>query len=322
MKVVLKIVFLMFWPAVLPGQNLLVNGSFEDTSRHSNGILIANDWSAATSSSPDFFHPFRTGNFTAPISAVGNQPASDGMGYFEFIVYSSYSNEGREYLQGKFSAPLQQDSIYCFQAYISLADSSHYAIKRNLGVYFSNQRVDSSQIQHRLLHLNPQITFDTTTFFTDKQNWVSVKGGVKANGGERYFTIGNFDPDSLLDTLRMPFGGSQFYHYNTYYFIDDVSLVACDSFPGMITSVEEKKLGEKVKLYPNPTKGLIHLALPSNNKQTFNFQLYDLKGRLLRSETVGKFKQIDLSDLPLSLYFYRLSANGELLKTGKLLIKK
>lgn len=312
----------MFCPFILKGQNLVINGSFEDTSRHSNGILIANDWSAATSSSPDFFHPFRTGNFTAPISAVGNQPASEGIGYFGFIVYSSYSYEGREYLQGKLSTPLQQDSIYCFQLYLSLADSSNYAIKRNLGVYFSNQRVDSSQIQHRLLHLSPQITFDTTTFFIDKQNWVALNGGYKARGGERYFTIGNFNPDSLLDTLRMPFGGSQFYHYNTYYFIDDVSLVACDSFPGLITSIKAEEKKPFFRIYPNPSQGVFQVELDNQAQAVYQFQLYDVNGRLVLEEQLRESKSLDLGHFPAGIYHYRIVANEGVMQVDKLVIRK
>ncbi len=321
MKLILYIVSL-FCPAILAGQNLVINGSFEDTSRHSNGILRANDWIDATSSSPDFFHPNRGIPYSiAPSNFAGFQLAKNGVGYFGLILYSPYNSNGREYIQGKLSVSLQQDSIYCFQLYISLADSSHYAIKRNLGVYFSNQRVDSSQIQHRLLHLNPQITFDTTTFFTDKQNWVAVSGGFKAQGGERFFVIGNYDADSLLDTLRLAGGGSQIYHQNTYYYFDDVSLVACDSFPGMITSVEEKEIGEKVKLYPNPSQGVFQLELPYSNKEVYNFQLYDMKGRLVYSEEVNQSKRFDLGYLPSGLYHYRIVADEGVMKTEKLVIK-
>ena len=322
MKVVFKIVFLMFWPAVLAGQNLVINGSFEDTSRHSNGILRANDWLDATSSSPDFFHPNRGVPYSlAPSNFVGFQAARSGIGYFGMVLYSSYNQDGREYLQGKLSNILKKDSLYCLEMFVSLADSSQYAIKRNLGVYFSNQRVDSSQIQHRLLHLNPQITFDTTTFFTDKQNWVLLSGGFKAQGGERYFVIGNYDADTLLDTLRMS-GGSQIYHQDTYCYIDDISLMACDSFPGMITSVpEEKKLGEKVKLYPNPNKGVFQVALPSSKNEVYNFQLYDIKGRLIYSEEVNQSKQFDLGYLPSGLYHYRIVSNEGLVKSDKLVIK-
>ncbi|MEQ8910589.1 MAG: T9SS type A sorting domain-containing protein [Vicingaceae bacterium] len=321
MKLILYIVSL-FCPAILAGQNLVINGSFEDTSIYSNNILWATNWTVPTGSSPDFFHPYRGLSYSlAPSNFVGYQNAKTGLGYFGLTVYSSYRNQAREYIQGKLTSPLIQDSVYCFQLYISLADSSQYAIKRNLGVYFSNHKLDSPQVQHRVLHLNPQVTFDTTTFFIDKQNWVLLSGGFKAQGGEGYFTVGNYQLDANLDTLRVNFGIDSNLRVS-YYYLDDISLVACDSFPGMITSVaEEKQLGEKVKLYPNPTKGLIHLAMPANNKQTFNFQLYDLKGRLLRSEAVGQSKQIDLSDLPSSLYYYRLSNNGELLKTGKLVIK-
>tara|TARA_B100001109_G_scaffold255883_1_gene262144 strand:- start:3162 stop:4130 length:969 start_codon:yes stop_codon:yes gene_type:complete len=321
-KLILYIVSL-FCPAILAGQNLVINGSFEDTSRHSNGILRANDWLDVTSSSPDFFHPNRGIPYsTAPSNFAGFQLAKNGIGYFGLILYSPYNSNGREYIQGKLSVPLHQDSNYCFQLYISLGDSSHYAIKRNLGVYFSNQRVDSLQVQHRLLHLNPQITFDTTTFFIDKQNWVLLSGGFKAQGGERFFVIGNYDADSLLDTLRMAGGGSQIYHQNTYYYFDDVSLVPCDSFPGMITSVSEETVKERFGVYPNPSNGQVHLELPKAGKQAYHFQLYDLNGRLVFEASVKQSRQLQLGDLPSGMYHYRLMSNGVPQKIGKVIIQK
>jgi outer membrane protein OmpA-like peptidoglycan-associated protein len=65
--------------------------------------------------------------------------------------------------------------------------------------------------------------------------WFEIKGYYKADGGEKYITIGNFAPDIKKDMVRMNLFKLGF--KETYYFVDDVELVKF---------TEEEKVREEI----------------------------------------------------------------------------
>ncbi len=69
-----------------------------------------------------------------------------------------------------------------------------------------------------------------------------------------------------------------------------------------LASVEPMYSAEGLEVYPNPTRGLLHLALDKNDPALV--QIYSLEGRLLKEQVVED-QSIDLSDLPNGLYILR-----------------
>ncbi len=315
MKIVLILFafFLGFCPAILVGQNLLPNANFEDTvPTNPSFVYMPVGWVSPTTEGFNYMTPYNNATpqhllFSSPSNLVGYQVAKSGVGYIGILVYhlydTVYRSGVREYLQAQLNSPLIADTTYCFQVYLSLPDSIHFGSRNQLGAYFSNTAV-SAPINTRLPY-TPQLIVTPNNYVTDKQNWVQYNASYKALGGEQYITIGNFNDTNSIDTITLG-GGPKFYHRASYYYLDDVYLGSCDSVPDLATAIEEQDQKAKLKLYPNPSQGVFQIDLPSSNKEVYIFQLYDLNGRLVYSETITKSKQFDLSELPNGMYLVRI----------------
>ena len=287
-------------------QNIVQNGSFEDTSRTSNGLLKTNHWSTPTvGSTPDFFHLNRTSSlFRVPQNFIGYQNANHGLAYFGFLGYDLYIRESREYLKNRLLDSLKKDSSYCFQMYVSLADSMHYAIKNTLGVFFSRNNIKLNNLLHLRIDTTPQIEFNDSNHFTEKNKWVKLSGSYTALGGERFLSIGVFKTDSLLDTLFVG-GGNDPMYKGTYYYIDDVWLSHCDSLPRDTGAVGLQELPRKQKgllVYPNPVRQYFSLSFEVSSTPTF--QLFNSLGQQfpIQAEKTASGFRFDAAHLPKGLY--------------------
>ncbi len=296
-------------------QNIIQNGSFEDTARSGLGTLKSNHWGTPTvGSTPDFFHSSRASTlYRVPQNYSGFQNAIDGNAYFGIMGYDLFLSETREYIQNEFADSLKKDSSYCFQMYVSLADSMTYAIKNNLGVFFSNNK-----LKLNLLHLRidtmPQIEFNDSSHFTEKNQWVKLSGAYTAQGGERFLSIGVFKTDSLLDTLFVG-GGSDVTFNKTYYYIDDVWLSHCDSLPRDTGAVGLQELPHKQKgllVYPNPVRQYFSLSFEVSSTPTF--QLFNSLGQQfeISYETTLNGFRFSADHLPKGLYVLQINfADGQ-----------
>src|ERR1041385_3478987 len=72
---------------------------------------------------------------------------------------------------------------------------------------------------------------------------------------------------------------------------------------------------EKFLLYPNPNNGLMILDYTLDSKQSGNFDIYDVTGKLMkRFEIIANSTRMEISDSQLTngIYFYRITINGQL----------
>ena len=157
-----------------------------------------------------------------------------GEGYMGLLIYSLYRNNDvkrvREYIQNEMTESLVQDSTYCLQLFISLADSCIFASKNKLGVYFSATKIQSNDFFY--LPFSAQVLVSPDSFLQEKQEWLEFNFEYKASGGEKFITIGNFTDSTEIDTLNVGGGSRQNVdNIGTYYYIDDVYLGSCDSLP-------------------------------------------------------------------------------------------
>lgn len=79
---------------------------------------------------------------------------------------------------------------------------------------------------------------------------------------------------------------------------------------GRPIGIEENKLENQLKVFPNPTNGLLQIKFSGNTNQ-LNYQIIDVSGKLLKEETFRTEKQIDLSHLKNGLYFLRFTDQNE-----------
>jgi hypothetical protein len=297
-------------------QNLVVNGDFETYLSYSSPIGNAVGWRSPTMGSPDYLHSYNTNaSYRTPLNLFGFQYARSGQAYAGFAVRSEatmpiYANL-REYPMGTLTDTLIANGKYCVKFYISLSDSSKWAINK-MGIFFTKNIIThhDSTFYHNM-NVVPDIQFEEK-FYSDTADWIELSGLYTAEGGERYFIIGNFAPDSLTDTLATGIDinwGVDF----SYYYIDDVSIERCD------TMVGNNEINEVIfEVYPNPANEFLTIETKSGFATA---QIYDIQGRKLQQFNLNNSKeQINISDLKPGMYIVSVMA-GKQQYRRKLLIE-
>lgn len=319
------IAIIIFCASLCDAQNLLLNPSFEDTIVRIASFHAPTHWTTPTTGSPDLMTPYNLNNRSAPQNFAGYQFAHSGNNYMGMLIYRLFYGSGgnpllREYIQNDISPALQQDSMYCLQLFVSLADSLVHASKNKLGVYFSTTRIQSNNSNY--LPYTPQIMVSPDSFITEKQAWLEYNFQYKAAGGERYITIGNFSDSSSVDTIFVGGGvRSDPNNLGTYYYLDDIYLGSCDSVP-VYTSVglpKENILEQQIRVYPNPTAK--HVFISYSGSKKLEYRLFNLVGqatetRQLQSGTSTTLSdhnkiQISVGHLPKGIYLLEIMAGEE-----------
>lgn len=72
--------------------------------------------------------------------------------------------------------------------------------------------------------------------------------------------------------------------------------------------------------YPNPTSGNIVLSIRDFNNEKLIYQLYDMNGKLLKSNKVIAINtSIDMSELPVSNYVLNINNDSSIIKSFKII---
>jgi hypothetical protein len=72
--------------------------------------------------------------------------------------------------------------------------------------------------------------------------------------------------------------------------------------------------------YPNPTINNIVLSIKDFNTEKLNYQLYDMSGKLLKSNKVNAINTtIDMSELPVSNYVLNINNDSSTIKSFKII---
>ena len=81
-----------------------------------------------------------------------------------------------------------------------------------------------------------------------------------------------------------------------------------ESVPDMPVAVETT-----VSMYPNPVQGQAKVSFTVNDNAVVSYQVYDLVGRMVKSQTLGNYTEgeheanVDMSDLSAGSYIMRVS---------------
>jgi len=233
-KSILIILFLMCSRLLIPGQgNLVLNPSFEEYYQcpdQPNQTNYAKFWTNPAASSSDYFNACATYDIDIPVNTnySGFQYPRTGNAYMGMVMNGPNLPDEtvREYIQGQLSCPLVKGYKYHVEFYTNLLNASPVATS-TMGVYFTSYLMDTVSLN--LFGCIPQIQNNPSNIISDTLNWVKVSGEFIAAGGEQYFIIGNFYPDSssVIDTIYpeniIPFDDVG------YYYVDDVSVILIDS---------------------------------------------------------------------------------------------
>lgn len=305
------IFFLVFLTSYVKSQNLVPNGSFELHSgcpTAGGQINFATPWYNPNTLSPDYFNTCGSSGFDVPVNIWGYQFPRTGSAYSEIGVYGAVSSSSaREYIQVQLTDTLIAGKLYCVSFFVSQAGASSLVSSytpiaiSEIGLLFSNNSIIVGN--YNPLPFTPQIISPSGVILDDTTSWTEISGIYTALGGERFITIGNFKNDISTDTLVIANPG---FDPQGYYYVDDVSVIDCDSLSG-IDDYEESNV---LKVYPNPTNGLITVEFISNGNEDVDFEIVDVFGQVVYSErkktsTGIQSIKFNVSDLPRGAYFIR-----------------
>jgi hypothetical protein len=242
------LIFNMYFIDYLPGQNtpknLVLNPSFEINLgcpstlgqigkakgwfEADSGIKMSSDYFNSCSSNPDYIIPY---------TGLGYQNPRSGNAFGGFFLYSRFKPNYPqkyicEYISGSINK-LQNNKNYSVVYYINKCNQSHFGTLdtfvsiNKCGLRFSS---DSLLFNSDVFNTKNYFSYNKTphiehkgALLSDTLNWMEIKGVYKASGNEKYFTIGNFYPDSLTQTDPYQWGNKII--VTSYYFLDDVSVV-------------------------------------------------------------------------------------------------
>jgi OmpA-OmpF porin, OOP family len=207
---------------VKPEKNLIPNGSFENYRKRSGDVRKAIPWQPIETI--DYYQNPLTNDTTA------QKGAYNGSCYVGFRFRKKY----KEFLQVRLVEPLHRGTIYEFKMQVRLAFWSN-AILRSFGGLFTKGGYKG---QKDALRSSMVDTVCPQGGLMDGFRWFEIKGFYKADGGEKYLTIGNFSPEIKKDMVRMNMFKLGF--KESYYFVDEVSLVKARQFEEKIT---EERIG-------------------------------------------------------------------------------
>jgi hypothetical protein len=339
MRNVFFYVFIVTWllPSFCFSQvNLVLNPSFEDTVSTFSGFStignqILNWWSVQLS--PDYFSEVYSFATPAPNTVVGYQLPRTGSAFVGEFFYSA-GDKHYEYIGGTLAKPLEADKVYCAQFFVNLAskgDLTTYLPADGFDMYITSDSIANSLAEGGLLLFNAQVSNPPGNIIYDTVNWIPVTGQFAANGGEKYFIIGNFrsiENTQVYDPLG--YGGPN------YYLIDDVSLWLCypdtANSPGhynfdnaLSTSIASQR--DTIPQIFGPP--LIIPNLLSSYETSFwqfinlhegiSLSLYNGLGQLIFS-SVNYNNDMPASLLAPGMYFYLVTQADDAVHKGKLMV--
>lgn len=231
-KLYFPIFLIQFW-FVLPAQNLVPNGSFEeytlcpeDFTTHKYTPYVSN-WESPNRGTPDYFNACSQ-KCGVPLNWVGYAEAYHGNAYMGIIGCMQQMDRNqiayREYLRVELKDTLKKGTLYLASMYVRLGESSSVSCN-GMGMYFSTNPMNSGQTYNYPVKAN--ISMSGNHIIDDKSLWTKVCGTFEAQGGERFLLIGNFLSDQQMTYKEWDENliRSQTILPSAYFFVDDVRVV-------------------------------------------------------------------------------------------------
>ncbi|MBC7694579.1 MAG: T9SS type A sorting domain-containing protein [Burkholderiales bacterium] len=302
---------------VSKSQNLIPNGSFEDTiSCPEVGnvtIIDAQSWNN-NAWSPDYFNPCSNTN-SVPYNFAGYQYPADGLSYSGIIAYTTFfsnpqwTTNYREYIGTFLTTSLSVGSKYFFSLKVCLAvqpDLIMNSASNKMGARFS---IGNPGL---LTHDNySDICFNT--IITDSINWTSLKGSFIADSIYNYITIGNFYDNANTQIINV----ISDVDYSAYYYIDDLRLSLDSIYVGAITNLNNSEYNyNNIHMSPNPTFDVLNI---NTDRDFEKIEILSISGKILLSEYVkNKSYQLQLHNLEEGIYFVKVTYINKQSVTKKL----
>lgn len=211
-------------------ENLVENPSFEQMEgkiKKNGSIAVAVGWMSPTLAAADLFSAKVKEGFGTPANVLGMEAPMDGENYAGIRAFSYGDKEPRSYVSARLTVPLTKDALYCVTFYVSLAEASKYACN-NISMNFSKKQYNIDE--NKTILADAHIRHKDNPVFNAYFGWDEVCGVYKAEGGEKFITIGNFSANGDTKNERLKgtkdFTGTSI--MSAYYFIDNISVRRID----------------------------------------------------------------------------------------------
>ena len=270
-------------------QNLVFNPSFElhDSCPNIHSQVefalgwtnpLHGPWNGLNPVVGDYYNVCGTLPFAPPMVISGYQMPRTGDAYVGMYSFSYNPNDSvysREYIQTQLLDTLEAGNDYYVEFSVSRADLYNFGHSA-FGILFTN---DSLYFQgQREIIATPSVSNTPGNIISDSALWYTISGIYTAQGTERYLCLGNFLPDSIVDTVRLSNNIACICAYNFY---DDVVV-------SKITGIEEEQ-GPIINIYPNPATE--NLTIEGINSYT-NYRIVDMKGSILQKGSISKSPEV------------------------------
>lgn len=235
MKVKLLMSVMLLSSLLAVGQddkNLVKNGSFEAVTgklKKQKQINLANDWVSPTGMAADLYSKtVKEPMVSAPDNVYGREMPPDGNNYAGVTFFAYGDKLPRTYIMTELIGPLKAGLQYCVKFDVSLADNSKYATN-NIGAHLSKKPFSFDD--KRTILAETHVKNSKNKVYNATYGWETVCQVFKADGGEKYLTIGNFSPtkETKNEKTIKPKGSNAKQFPVAYYYIDNVSVFLLDS---------------------------------------------------------------------------------------------
>jgi gliding motility-associated-like protein len=260
-------------------------------------------WYSPTLSTPDYFNNCceLASIVSIPSNHAGFQYPNSGNGYAGIFAYWNGVEpcDYREYIQARLNQPLEKDKSYYLEFYVSLSKGYSDALKK-IGALFTTFPI--SRNDECPFFASPQVV-NTSGYLTDTLNWMKISGTFKADGGEEYITIGDFESTTNDDLLIILPDSITFGSHVIYYYIDGIS------FTDAVSNIEIPNV-----FTPNNDGINDFFEFKCTSIANFNLIIYNRWGCIVY-ETNDVFKYWNGEDKngnknPDGVYYYIVSAKG------------
>ncbi len=212
--------------------NWVTNPSFEDIGtkklKKDKCIQYATGWSSASGVKADLYSSKNKDNFTgANGNQYGKEKPEDGENYAGIVAYSYGDKVPRTYITTELVGEMKKGQEYCVRFRVSLADNSKYAVN-NIGAAVTAKSLVTEEKKSILTETD--IQHSTNKVMNQTYGWETICSIFKANGNEKYLTIGNFSltKDTKNEKTIKPKGVTS-QQPIAYYYIDRVEVFILDS---------------------------------------------------------------------------------------------
>lgn len=259
------------------------NASFEEytacpesNSVYPQGMWIDSvvGWYSPTAATSDYMNSCNIADNGVPNNFnAAYQQAFDGEAYCGFLAYSIWDNKmWSEYIGTELISVLEKDKYYRFSMQINRANDYNFSVSR-IGANFSSTCLCKNNSSP--FNIEPTI-INNAGFLNDTTNWMTIEGSFKANGDEKFLTIGWFGDTITSDyTFFIPpviEDGDSLYLTETYYLVDYLKLEEVqfefDSFNYNVLTPNNDQINDFINFKNYPF-------------ETINFYVYNRWGNLV-----------------------------------------